>query len=93
MGGPKLIPQQVKGRGSIKRSQVFKIILRFAPKFIGNNGSFVIPANCMEPDWATHRGPREPSAMIIILCPSRKTRMSERAAGTALLNEEPRITE
>ena len=67
MGDPKLILQRVKGRGSIKRSQVFSTTLFFAPKFIGNNGVFVIHANCIEPDWATQRGPLEPSAMMIIL--------------------------
>ena len=74
--------QRVKGRGRINLSQVFKATLFFAEKVIGNNGNLVIAANCKEPDWATQRGPREPSAMMMIRRPSRKTRIRDRAAGT-----------
>ena len=93
MGDEKLRMQRVKGMGMTNRSQLFRTILFLDPKVMAKIGAPVIPANCIDPDWAIHLGPREPSAIMIILWFLFKTLISDRAAGTAFLYEEPRITE
>jgi hypothetical protein len=93
IGEEKLRAQRVKGGGITNRSQLFKTILFLDPKVMAKTGAPVIPANCNDPDWATHLGPREPSAIMIILWFLFKTLISDRAAGTVFLYEEPRITE
>ena len=85
MGEEKFKVQRVKGRGIANWSQLFKITLFLAPKVMGKIGAPVIPANCTDPGWATHLGPREPSAMIMILWFRRKTLIRDRAAETAFL--------
>ena len=92
-GEEKFREHWVKGRGRMNWSQVFKITLFLAPNVIGNTGAPVIPASCTDPECATHLGPREPSAMIIILWFLRNTLIRERAAETAFLYVDPRITE
>ena len=85
--------QRVKGMGITNRSQLFSTILFLDPKVIGKTGAPVIPANWTDPGCATHLGPREPSAIMMILWFLRKTLISDRAAGTAFLYVEPLITE
>ena len=85
IGDEKLRLQRVKGRGMTNRSQLFKTTLFFAPKVMGKSGAPVIPASCTDPGWATHRGPREPSAMIMIRWFLRKTLIRDRDAEIAFL--------
>jgi hypothetical protein len=47
----------------------------------------------MHPDWAFNLGPRDPSAIIIILSPRLSILINERVDDIAFLKLDPRITE